>query len=269
MNLLSIDLEDWYHLLFWDRIKNNNLKNPDTSILYESTLIILKLLKQSNIKAVFFVLGSIAKRFPELVNNISKEGHTIACHGFSHKPVYEMSQKEFRDDLLKATKAITLACGKRPIGYRAPGFSITKNTYWVFDILREEDYKFDSSLFIKNIDESLNVSVYPFVHKNGLVEFPINSLKIGINNLFGGIALRTIPVHILNYYIKIKNLHHISCNILIHPRDFDCHIPKLRMGLINNLKVYGFRSNFEKKIKRLISCNQWASIDEYLIMLNR
>lgn len=70
-----------------------NIYHTDKKVAYltfddgpsNNTHQILDILKQNNIKATFFVLGSQVEVFPETTNRIYNEGHYIANHGYSHK----------------------------------------------------------------------------------------------------------------------------------------------------------------------------------------
>jgi hypothetical protein len=99
------------------------------------------------IKATFFVLGWIAERYPDLVRRIQKEGHEIACHGYAHQLVYTQSRDEFRQDVKRAKSILEDITGEEVIGYRAPSYSITNKSHWAFEVLAEEGFKYDSSIF--------------------------------------------------------------------------------------------------------------------------
>jgi len=99
------------------------------------------------IRATFFVLGWIAERYPDLIRRIQKEGHEIACHGYAHRLVYTQSREEFRQDVKRAKSILEDVTGKEVIGYRAPSYSITNKARWAFEVLAEEGFKYDSSIF--------------------------------------------------------------------------------------------------------------------------
>ena len=99
------------------------------------------------VKATFFVLGWIAERYPGLVRRIQQEGHEIACHGYAHKRIYTQSKEEFRQDVKRAKSILEDITGNEVMGYRAPNYSITNKSRWAFEVLIEEGFKYDSSIF--------------------------------------------------------------------------------------------------------------------------
>jgi hypothetical protein len=110
---------------------------PPTSNLYPHTLP----------KATFFILGWLAERYPHLIREIRQQGHEIGCHGYSHKLIYTQSKEEFREDIRKAKIILEDITGDEVISYRAPSYSITNKSQWAFEVLMEEGFKYDSSIF--------------------------------------------------------------------------------------------------------------------------
>jgi len=183
MNFLTIDLEDYFQVHAfsnvirfeeWDnyesRIEHNtyrlleilnecksnflsNVPNslPHTSNLKPQGLDLTPCSMPSAlcrpVRATFFILGWIAERYPDLIRRIQKEGHEIACHGYAHKLIYHQSKEEFREDIRKAKAILENIIGDEVIGYRAPSYSITNKSQWAFEILTEEGFKYDSSIF--------------------------------------------------------------------------------------------------------------------------
>ena len=172
INYLTIDVEDYFHVHAfsnfikpdqWDtfecRVEKNvhhildllDGVNGDGSEV--RTLKICDSLestmggKRRAIKATFFILGWIAERYPRLVKEIHSRGHEIASHGYSHKVIYHQTQEEFREDIRKSKQILEDLTGEAVIGYRAPTYSITNKTLWALQILLEEGYKYDSSIF--------------------------------------------------------------------------------------------------------------------------
>jgi polysaccharide deacetylase family protein (PEP-CTERM system associated) len=160
INILSVDLEDYYMVSAFDKV----IKREDWG-LYESrieanTHHLLDILSKSprfhaqkksmienSTKATFFCLGIVAKQFPKLVRTIHSSGHEIASHGFDHRMIHHMTRKEFREDVRKTKKILEDLVGAKILGYRAPSYSIRRQTLWALEILSEEGYHYDSSIF--------------------------------------------------------------------------------------------------------------------------
>ena len=137
INALSFDVEDWFQV--------ENLKSALPRELWDtlelrvevSTRRILALLRERDVKATFFVLGWVAERCPDLVREIDREGHEIASHGYGHHLLCEMTPESFREDVVRSKRILEELIQKPVVGYRAPSFSITPETQWALDILKE------------------------------------------------------------------------------------------------------------------------------------
>ncbi|HEY6397872.1 MAG TPA: polysaccharide deacetylase family protein, partial [Solirubrobacteraceae bacterium] len=141
--LLSVDFEDWHQLV------RRRVGVPDWEMagpgLRRQTAALLELLDQLGSRATFFVLGMAARAHPDLVGLITAHGHEIACHGDRHRPVHSQTRNEFAADLRAARQTIEQLTGQSPIGYRAPAFSITRESHWAFAVLADEGFAYDSS----------------------------------------------------------------------------------------------------------------------------
>jgi polysaccharide deacetylase family protein (PEP-CTERM system associated) len=141
--LLSVDFEDWHQLV------RRRVGVPDWEAagpaLRRQTTALLELLDQLASRATFFVLGMAARAHPDLVGEITAHGHEIGCHGDRHRPVHRQTRGEFAADLRAARDTIERLTGRSPVGYRAPAFSITRESHWAFQVLADEGFAYDSS----------------------------------------------------------------------------------------------------------------------------
>jgi polysaccharide deacetylase family protein (PEP-CTERM system associated) len=142
--VLSIDLEDWHQLVGrryglegWDR------PHPEFE---RQAAVVLDLLDELRVRATFFVLGMSARNHPDIVREVAARGHEIACHGLNHDRVHTQNRDAFRADVRVALELLEEISGQRPLGYRAPAFSINRDTPWAFDVLAELGLEYDSSL---------------------------------------------------------------------------------------------------------------------------
>jgi len=263
----SVDIEDWFQV---ENLKEAISKNDWPNIqlrVRENTIKMLNLLEKHNTKATFFVLGWIAEREKELIRNIYSRGHEIASHGYGHDLVYKLSHLEFREDIRKSKDIIEEIIQDRIYGYRAPSFSITD---WALDILKEEGYIYDSSLFLvsnhdrySKVDISLEGTNFIRVLPNGLKEVPISTNKFFAKSLpwGGGGYFRILPYHIFKQgYIRSRN----QSNGLIfycHPWEIDADQPR-----VSNIKLsYQFRHYYglestERKLSRLLEDFKFTSV---------
>ena len=121
--LISFDIEDWLQST-WDRTL------PISKVSYENTSKLLDILDEHKVKATMFILGKFANKYPEIIKRMHNEGHEIACHGFNHIEIFNQSKIEFKNDVYKTKNLLEDLIGSEINGYRAPDFSITKDSYY-------------------------------------------------------------------------------------------------------------------------------------------
>jgi polysaccharide deacetylase family protein (PEP-CTERM system associated) len=143
--ILSVDFEDWNQLVR-RRVGDDGWDAPGPA-LARQTSTLLEELDELGVRATFFVLGITARRYPELVHAIAERGHELACHGFEHRRVYDGGPNELRGDLERSIELIRELIGRRPIGYRAPAFSINRATPWAYEVLADLGFAYDSSQY--------------------------------------------------------------------------------------------------------------------------
>src|SRR5215510_2293059 len=147
LHALSVDLEEHFQVANFDGLIERSRWDDEPSRVGDSARRLLDAFDQHRSRATFFVLGWVAERRPALVREIAARGHEIACHGYGHELVYEIGPERFRDDVRRARAAIEQATGAGVIGYRAPSYSITEASLWALQILVEEGFRYDSSIF--------------------------------------------------------------------------------------------------------------------------
>lgn len=269
LNVLTIDVEDWYQA-----ISSINFKawNRYEDRILASTERLLEILSENNTKATFFVLGYIAERYPALIRKIHKQGHEIACHSYSHKMVYNQSYEEFKQDLLRSKNAIEQIIGEKVIGFRAPWFSITKKSLWVLDILIELGFEYDSSIFpIRTKYYGMpndNGSIYKVITANGqsIEEIAISKIRyFGLEfPVAGGFYFRILSYRIVKWAITKLNNQNKRVVFYIHPWELDFRQPRLRISLEQKIIHYTMLKNTENKFKRLLENFKFGTVKEAL-----
>lgn len=253
--VLTIDLEDWFHSLDY---LPSNWNNYERRIEY-STKKILDLLAEKKSKATFFVLGDVAINHPQLIKLIDNEGHEIGSHGFNHKFIYQQTKEEFRDDLRRSINYLSELIGKSITTYRAPYFSITKKSFWAFDILREEGIKIDSSIFpvINHRYGIPDNPRLPYQLESGLWEWPITTYKTYVGNLpfAGGVYFRFLPLTLSRFLMSTLLIRKEPVLLYFHPWEFDPEQPKTKsISLSLSMRhYYGLKKNFRKFSSLLIN----------------
>jgi polysaccharide deacetylase family protein (PEP-CTERM system associated) len=258
MNILTFDIEEWFHIL-----DNDSTKSEKNWINYESRIHknmekIFDILESTNTKASFFVLGWIAEKYPEIIRSISDKGFEIGSHSTMHQLVYQQDKNQFKTDVDRSIKTLEDISGKKVKMFRAPGFSIKENNKWAFEILYELGIDIDSSVFPAKRAHgglpSYGASEPSILQYNGvqLKEFPINTKTIlGKTIIYsGGGYFRLAPYSILKKWSK-KDDYIMS---YFHPRDFDSSQPVIEsLSLTRKFKSYVGLKNSETKLKKWLT----------------
>jgi peptidoglycan-N-acetylglucosamine deacetylase len=147
MNILSFDIEEWFHLLEHDAVRHESSWGSFERKLPRMLGRILDLLDETGAKATFFCLGWVAREYPQLIRKIDAAGHEIGSHSDLHTLIFEQSRDEFREELRRSKESLEQAAGKRVRAFRAPGFSLVPSCSWAFDVLVEEGFEVDCSIF--------------------------------------------------------------------------------------------------------------------------
>jgi polysaccharide deacetylase family protein (PEP-CTERM system associated) len=225
--LLSFDLEDWQQLVRRS-VQAEGWDEPHPSFERQAG-VILDLLDELGVKATFFVLGMCAKNYPAIVAEVAARGHELASHGTAHARVHAQTPDEFRRDLEESVALIGELGGKRPVGYRAPAFSINRDTPWAYEVLAELGFLYDSSQYdsprVPRRIEGIPPDPYRLHLASGLElwEFPIavwrtrgRVLPIG-----GGGYWRAFPNRLLLHALHdVAGSSAFPC-LYFHPYEFD------------------------------------------------
>ena len=228
---------------------------------------ILDILDEHMVQATFFVLGWIGETNPDVVRRIVRRGHEIACHGYRHRLVYDMSKVAFRDDTRKAKLILEDLAGVPVIGYRAPSFSITKRSLWALDVLVEEGFKYDSSIYPVRHDRYgyPGFSRFPVTleTENGkMLEIPPASVRfIGINVPFaGGGYFRLFPMWFTDWGINMVNGREGGAVVVyLHPWELDPEQPRLPCGRLTRFRHYRNLNKTEGRLRNLLRRHRFSS----------
>jgi polysaccharide deacetylase family protein (PEP-CTERM system associated) len=261
LNALTIDVEDYYMVsAFAGRILFDDWGSHESRV-ERNTHKILRLLNERNIKATFFVLGWVAERFPALVRDIHSQGHEIASHGYNHRLIYNLSRQEFREDLRRSRHILENLTGAAVLGYRAASYSIVEKSIWAIDILIEEGFVYDSSVFPVYHDRYgiPGAKRHPHVIKrpNGsIIEFPPSTVKIGktVVPVAGGGYLRLFPLSLTRRAIRRLNKREKQIAVVyLHPWEIDPDQPRMKGSLVSRFRHYVNLHSTLPKLRTLLS----------------
>jgi peptidoglycan-N-acetylglucosamine deacetylase len=267
MNILTFDLEDWFHILDINSSRDVNSWNSYPSRINKNMDMILEILKEHNQKATFFCLGWIAEKNPQLIKRIVSNGFELGSHSYSHQLIYEQNPDVFKKDLNRSVSILEDLSGIKIKYFRAPGFSIRKDCLWAFEILAETGIEIDCSLFPAprshgGIPSFIQNSPALINYKGCLIkEFPVNIKKIyGKKIVFsGGGYFRFFP------YWLIRKMAEDSDYLMtyFHPRDFDPEQPRLNnLNPIKYFKTYIGLSGAKNKICSLLRDFSFTNVSE-------
>ena len=261
MNVLTVDVEDYFHVeAFAGAIPPNQWEFYEPRV-EGNVARILELLANYNVKGTFFILGWVAERFPKLSREIGSAGHEIGCHGFAHRRLQQLTPEQFRSDLRKATRCIEDQVQHRIRCYRAPSFSIVRSTFWAFDILAEEGFLVDSSVFPVRHDlyGVPDGQRFPYLQEtaagNRIFEFPPSTISYGNTNwgVAGGGYLRFLPYNVTSRALRhINSVERQPGMVYFHPWEIDPDQPRVQAALRSRLRHYTNLSGMHRKIERLL-----------------
>jgi polysaccharide deacetylase family protein (PEP-CTERM system associated) len=228
---------------------------------------ILALLERYRCKATFFILGSVAESDPELAPMIAAKGHEIASHGYSHTVVPDMDQGQFRDELLHTQRILIEQTGQRPVGYRAPQWSVSQQTPWVDDILVENGYLYDSSRNPLPFVGDSSGPRYPFridTPHGQLWEVPPMVTSTRLFNLpsGGGWGFRLFPLALIRGTIERYDSAGVPAVLYLHPREVDPDGPRLRLSALKRFAAYGTRADATPRISALMERFHFTTLAE-------
>jgi polysaccharide deacetylase family protein (PEP-CTERM system associated) len=245
MNSLTIDVEEWYHILGSD-----TTPSMDRWVVMEARLDrnmgrILDLLAAFGIKATFFWLGWAAERYKPLVLRCLDEGHEVASHGYAHLLPYKVGQKEFTRDITRAKAVLEDITGTRVLGFRAAGFGVLNTTPWALEVIRATGHSYDSSVFPAKRAHG-GIATAPLIphliatRSGELFEIPVSVLEVLGQRvgLFGGGYLRLASKQMLRWGTTRLKTKGRPLVVYFHPRDIDPDQPRLPLPFIRRFKYY-------------------------------
>lgn len=256
-NAFTVDVEDYFHVEAFARVISRDSWGGFHARVHANTATLLEMLDQRGIRGTFFVLGWVAKRHPEVVREISDAGHEIASHGLNHRLVYTQTPEEFQRETREAKALLEDQCQKRVIGYRAATYSITRKSLWALDILCEEGFEYDSSIFPMRHDRyglpGANPRPHMFTTEAGacLAEFPISVLRYGVAKIpvAGGGYFRLFPYRFTRWALRQLNRRGQEFVFYIHPWEMDPAQPRVHEA--DSLSRFRHYLNLERCPQRL------------------
>ena len=284
-NALTFDVEEYFHAeAFAGTLRPEEWPGLESRVV-DTTERLLDILDYADARATFFVLGWVAERYPALVKDIAGRGHEIACHGYGHQMINRQTRLEFAKDVQQAKTAIEDAAGTAVVGFRAPTFSVTRDTLWSLEVLWEAGFLYDSSIF-PILHDRYGISDAPrFPHRmaiangNGaakkkgnveghsIAEFPLSTISVLGRRLpiAGGGYFRLLPYSATRRAIRHLNTKEQQPAIFyLHPGEMDVHQPKVRTGWLTRFRHSVNIDTTEGKLRRLLRDFRFAPVRDIL-----
>lgn len=269
-HILTVDVEDWFHLLEvkggyshadWDMLPSRVVANTDR---------LLALFAEHHLQATFFFIGWVAERNHELVRRIADAGHEVGSHSYWHDLVARHDRTSFRQDLERSRKALEDITGTPVRGFRAPGFSITPETAWAFDLILEQGFTYDSSVWPGRSIYGGFATPLDGPHllrcaAGDLIEIPASTRVLGVPLPYsGGGYLRLLPEWLIRSCIRTNARRGIPTALYVHPRDFDERQPRIQLPAVRTFRSYVGLASAQRKLRGLLKQFQWVSAGAWI-----
>ncbi|HMK47932.1 MAG TPA: polysaccharide deacetylase family protein [Methanocella sp.] len=271
-NALAVDLEEWHSNDFL----TGYLPEEKEDQIVESVIPLMALLDSYRTRATFSVLGTVAERHPDLIRKIYDRGHEIASHACSHRTLHELGRDKFEQEIVRSVRMLEAITGEKPIGFRAPNFSINHSTAWAFDILERHGFRYDASIFplkttLYGVPEAplgiyrpSRANIAKHDPEGRIVEFPATVLKLGVKvPISGGFYLRLLPRDFLKWGIERVNRTRPAI-LYIHPWELYPRTPRLQMPAINRFEAYCGINSSMNKLEALLNAFEFRPIRDVL-----
>jgi polysaccharide deacetylase family protein (PEP-CTERM system associated) len=260
VNAMTVDVEDYFHVSVFDGLIPRDQWRTLESRVVANTERLLRLFDDTGVKGTFFILACVAERFPDLVSRIARLGHEVASHGYGHRLIYDQTPAAFRDDVRRAKAILESIAGRRVDGFRAPSYSVTPRSLWALDILIEEGYTYDASIFpIRHDRYGIPLSPrHPYLLSRpggALVEAPASTVRWGPLNLpvAGGGYFRILPYAWTRWGIaRLNEREGRPAIFYLHPWELDPDQPRLRAGVLSRFRHYRNLDKTEARLRQLV-----------------
>jgi peptidoglycan-N-acetylglucosamine deacetylase len=269
-NFLTVDVEEWFHVCgVGGALAPEHWPELPSRVEFTTDLT-LDLLARRGVRATFFVLGWVAERHPGLVERVVSAGHEVASHGFSHRRVFELDEASFADELARTNAVLERAGAPRPIGFRAPEWSINRRAPWGLAELARAGFRYDSSMSPLRI---VGDPAYPQVpHQRDtpygrLIEIPpLVGRRFGQQYpLGGGWGLRMSRPATVRREIEARNRRGEPATLFVHPWELDPDPPRVRLPAALRFSHYFRLSGFARRLDDILAHGGFGPMGEWVL----
>ncbi len=269
-HVFTVDVEEYFQVHAFEDLVHPEEWECFPSRIARSTDRLLELLEDSDTRATFFVLGWVADRYPDVVRRIAGAGHEVASHSYWHDRIGDLTPEEFREDARKARGVLEQITGEPVLGYRAPSFSLVEGTEWMLDVLAEEGYRYDSSLFPAHKVGSggyPGAGRWPRLVDTGsgrILELPLTTVQWGGLTLpaAGGAYLRHLPYRMVQSGFRQFEEEGQPGVFYVHPWELDPEQPTIPGSLSARVRHYRNLDRTEGLLERVLEEFEFTSARE-------
>ncbi|HET9440608.1 MAG TPA: XrtA system polysaccharide deacetylase [Longimicrobiales bacterium] len=272
----TVDVEEYFQVSALEPYVERAQWESLPSRVCASTEALLDLLDSKQMRGTFFVLGWIAERYPALVRDIAQRGHEVASHGTDHRRVTFLTPSEFRGSVRDSKQILEQVTGQKVSGYRAPSFSIVAGREWALDILAEEGYAYDSSLYpVRRSGYGYRAALpHPYVirtESGPLMEFPPATLQMFGAKLpaGGGAYLRLLPGLLVRSALQQAQARGYPATLYIHPWEVDPDQPRVAVPMLTRIRHYGYLERTYPRLRQLCERFSFRAIADSLTSLSQ
>jgi polysaccharide deacetylase family protein (PEP-CTERM system associated) len=262
--VLSFDVEEHHRIeAAAGMVFPADLKRVYADRMEASTRRLLDQLAASGASATFYIVGQIAESHPGLVREIAAAGHEIGSHSWEHLRVHRFNPTGFAEDLKRSIEALQQAAGIAVAGFRAPTFSVVRETAWAVDVLAEAGLRYDSSVFPVRHDRYgvPDAPRTPFLlqgRERSILELPpLTYRRLGQNlPVAGGGYFRLFPLAFMKAGIgqMAKRSDGAGLSMLyFHPWEFDPGQPHIPLGRLSRFRTYVGIGKSSSRLQRLMA----------------
>jgi polysaccharide deacetylase family protein (PEP-CTERM system associated) len=270
LNAFCVDLEEWFHVCG----VRTDFKEPvtwkgATSCVERDTEVLLRILDDYGTKATFMTVGWVAERYPELIKNIASAGHEIGCHSYFHRLIFDLTPEEFEEDLVRALDVLRSLSGQAVRSYRAPGFSMTRECFWAFPILRKHGIEIDASIVPATrdhggVDDFIRDPFLLRLEEGDIKCFPVSVMNLAGRTIpfSGGGYLRLFPASVIKAGYWQNHRKGRPGMSYIHPREINPEQPRLRLPVMKRFKYYVNVGSTEDKLRNLLTSYRFSTLSD-------
>jgi polysaccharide deacetylase family protein (PEP-CTERM system associated) len=268
----TVDVEEYFHptaiapyfpVAEWDGLERRSPAVIDR---------LLPLLAERDVAGTFFTVGWLAEQEPEMVRRIARAGHEIASHGHEHELVARLGPDGFRESIRRSRAVLQDITGEDVIGYRAPSFSIVPGLEWAFDVLLEEGYRYDASLFPITQHPTYGYPAAPpdphWIEREGgsLAEFPATTARLLGRTLpaSGGAYFRILPLALVRRGLRQAAGRKAAGMFYIHPWEMDDWVPEVAAPKLQMLRTFAGRKRTWSRLERVLDEGRFVRVDQTL-----